>query len=184
MARVIAPDIQGGLQFVQEALQGARTGERDVVREETLQIKKSELGKLLELAGEAITLQDTEFSCSPTEDEVELLRDMYYLVQDDIPEHLSKTLSQESEYVPNESDLTIPDDPISKAIDRQVGGDHYKDLAIQPMEFFQENEIPFIEASIMKYVIRHRDKNGLQDLDKAEHLIQVLKERDYPRKEE
>ncbi len=73
---------------------------------------------------------------------------------------------------------------IAPDIHRQVGGDHYKNLAIQPMDFFQENEIPFIEASIMKYVIRHRDKNGLQDLDKAEHLIQVLKEKYYPRKEE
>ena len=58
----------------------------------------------------------------------------------------------------------------------QVGGGHYKDMAIQPIEFVHANNIPFIEASCIKYLCRWRDKGGHQDLDKVKHLIDMLKE--------
>jgi hypothetical protein len=58
--------------------------------------------------------------------------------------------------------------------DVQIGGDHYKKYKIQPMEFFHKNEIPACEASIIKYVLRHKDKNGKEDLQKAKHLIDFL----------
>lgn len=67
-----------------------------------------------------------------------------------------------------------------KAMDVQIGGDHYKKYKIQPMEFFHKNEIPVMSSAICKYVIRHKDKNGVQDLLKARHLIDVLIEMDYP----
>ena len=51
-----------------------------------------------------------------------------------------------------------------KATDAQVGGNHYKDMKIQPITFIQENNIPFCEANVIKYVCRHRNKNGLEDL--------------------
>lgn len=60
---------------------------------------------------------------------------------------------------------------------RQVGGDHYR-LKIQPIDFIRKNEIPFVEGNIIKYVIRHRKKNGKEDLEKAMHYIQLLLE-DY-----
>lgn len=65
------------------------------------------------------------------------------------------------------------------AKDIQVGGGHYKKYKIQPTEFIHKNNIPFIEGNIVKYVIRHRDKNGLQDLLKAKHYIDLLIELDY-----
>ena len=56
----------------------------------------------------------------------------------------------------------------------QVGGDHYKDLVIQPVEYVHANKIPFIEGSVIKYVTRWRAKNGIKDLEKAKHFIELL----------
>jgi len=61
----------------------------------------------------------------------------------------------------------------------QIGGNHYKKLKIQPTEFIHANEIPFIEGNIIKYVIRHRDKNGIEDLKKAKHYIDLLIQFEY-----
>lgn len=61
----------------------------------------------------------------------------------------------------------------------QVGGSHYKDYVIQPIEFFYHNNIPPVEASACKYILRHRDKNGAEDLKKARHLIDFLLEHEY-----
>lgn len=65
----------------------------------------------------------------------------------------------------------------------QVGGDHYKSLKIQPTEFIHANNIPFIEGNIIKYVIRHRSKNGIEDLKKAKHYIDLLIQFEYESKE-
>lgn len=60
------------------------------------------------------------------------------------------------------------------ALARQEGGGHYKDMAIQPIEFIHKNGIPFIEGSVIKYVARWRKKNGVEDLKKARHFIDLL----------
>lgn len=59
-------------------------------------------------------------------------------------------------------------------LDIQVGGDHYKKLAIQPIEYIHANNIPFIEGCIIKYVSRWRNKNGVNDLEKAKHFLDML----------
>ena len=56
----------------------------------------------------------------------------------------------------------------------QVGGSHYKDLKIQPIEFIHANNIPFCEANAIKYLCRWRSKNGIEDLKKARHYIDLL----------
>lgn len=66
-----------------------------------------------------------------------------------------------------------------KATDKQEGGNHYKKWAIQPIDFIIENNIPFVEGNVIKYVIRHRDKNGVQDLRKAIHYLEILIEKEY-----
>ena len=68
---------------------------------------------------------------------------------------------------------------IESANDTQVGGSHYKDCKIQPTEFIHANNIPFIEGNIIKYVIRHRNKNGIEDLKKAKHYIDLLIQFEY-----
>lgn len=65
------------------------------------------------------------------------------------------------------------------ATDKQVGGDHYKQLAIQPVEFIQKNGLKYCEANAIKYICRHRSKNGVQDIDKAIHYLELLKELEY-----
>ncbi len=60
------------------------------------------------------------------------------------------------------------------ALDVQVGGDHYKSMPIQPVEFIHANGIPYFEGNVIKYVCRWRSKNGLADLEKAKHYIQLL----------
>ena len=60
-----------------------------------------------------------------------------------------------------------------KANDRQVDGDHYQ-TEIQPWDFIVANEIPFLEGNVIKYVCRHREKNGVRDLMKAKHYLEKL----------
>lgn len=62
----------------------------------------------------------------------------------------------------------------------QVGGSHYKELAIQPAEYCQRNRIPYCESSVIRYVTRHREKNGREDIEKAIHCLQLLLELEYP----
>lgn len=59
-------------------------------------------------------------------------------------------------------------------LDEQVGGSHYKDCAIQPAEFVHANKVPYLEGSIIYYVFRWRNKNGIEDLKKARHTIDLL----------
>lgn len=66
------------------------------------------------------------------------------------------------------------------ATDKQEGGNHYKEMAIQPVEFIHKNNIPFIEGCVIKYVCRHKRKNGLEDLKKAIHFLEMLIEMEYP----
>jgi hypothetical protein len=68
---------------------------------------------------------------------------------------------------------------IPSAFDSQVGGSHYKDMPIQPYRFFHANNIGKIEGDIIQYVLRFREKNGKQDLDKAIQCIQLLSELEY-----
>ena len=72
---------------------------------------------------------------------------------------------------PNEWDSL---NKFAKALDKQIGGDHYKGFAIQPAEFCYKNNIPYLEATAIKYLCRWRDKGGIQDLEKAKHFIQLL----------
>lgn len=65
------------------------------------------------------------------------------------------------------------------AKDEQIAGAHYKDMAIQPVEFIHKNGIPFIEGSAIAYICRHRQKNKAEDIKKAIHFLQLLLELEY-----
>jgi hypothetical protein len=60
------------------------------------------------------------------------------------------------------------------ALNAQVGGSHYKDMVIQPVEYITKNNIPFIEGSVIKYVSRWRNKGGKEDIKKAIHFLELL----------
>ena len=50
---------------------------------------------------------------------------------------------------------------------------HY-DMAIPPVEFIVANQIPFLEANVIKYVCRHKNKGGKQDILKAIEYLQFI----------
>lgn len=60
------------------------------------------------------------------------------------------------------------------ALDVQVGGSHYKDMKIQPVEYIHANGMGFLAGNIVKYVTRYQQKNGVEDLKKARHYIDLL----------
>ena len=60
------------------------------------------------------------------------------------------------------------------ANDTQHGGTHYKTKAIEPWDYIAANDIGFFEGNAIKYLTRWRDKEGIQDLKKAQHYIQKL----------
>ena len=66
-----------------------------------------------------------------------------------------------------------------ESLEKQVGGKHYKSLKIQPAHFINENKLLFAEGNAIKYICRHSEKGGIQDIDKAIHYLEMVKERDY-----
>ena len=62
-----------------------------------------------------------------------------------------------------------------KATDKQIGGNHYKDFKIQPIEFITKNKLSFIQGCVVKYICRFDRKNGKEDLDKIIHYCELQK---------
>ena len=64
---------------------------------------------------------------------------------------------------------------MSAALETQVGGDHYKNMPIQPVEYIHRNGLGFCEGCVIKYVSRWRSKVGsIEDLKKARHFLDLL----------
>lgn len=87
--------------------------------------------------------------------------------------------------VPNVADAAEPATPLPEIVGTakpaktnplatQVGGGHYKDMVIQPVEFIHANDLGYFEGNVVKYVSRWRKKNGVADLEKARHYIDLL----------
>lgn len=69
---------------------------------------------------------------------------------------------------------------MSKSVSaKQVGGDHYKG-ELQPIDVIDSWKLDFYEGSVLKYLARHRKKNGAEDIKKAIHYLELLLERQYP----
>lgn len=62
----------------------------------------------------------------------------------------------------------------TNALEVQVGGGHYKNKAIQPIEYIHANNLNYSEGAIVKYITRWRDKNGVEDLEKIKHYVDLL----------
>ena len=69
------------------------------------------------------------------------------------------------------------DDPYLK----QIAGTHYMKMVIQPAEFINKNNLLFAEGNAIKYICRHSAKGGVEDINKAIHYLEMIKERDYPK---
>jgi hypothetical protein len=67
-----------------------------------------------------------------------------------------------------------------KTLNRMVGGSHYKNhFKIEPYEFISANKLDFATGNIIKYICRFKFKNGLEDLKKAAHNLEILMEQEY-----
>jgi hypothetical protein len=71
-------------------------------------------------------------------------------------------------------DKPWPREAEPKALDTQVGGGHYKNMAIQPMEYSMKNGLDACQHTAIKYISRFRNKGGIEDLRKAKHVIDML----------
>jgi hypothetical protein len=65
------------------------------------------------------------------------------------------------------------------SLDKQIGGGHYKDMVIQPIEFTHKNKLNFCQGNVIKYITRYKAKNGLEDLEKVIHYVELLMELEY-----
>lgn len=69
------------------------------------------------------------------------------------------------------------------ALKSEVGGNHYKEFQIQPIEFIERNKLGFSAGNVIKYACRYKYKNGKEDLLKARHYIDLLIELEYGNEE-
>lgn len=66
------------------------------------------------------------------------------------------------------------------ALDKQVGGDHYRAGGIQPAEYIHANGLDFFQGNVVKYTTRHKSKGGAADIRKAIHYLEMILEMQYP----
>jgi len=76
--------------------------------------------------------------------------------------------------MPSDDKAIPPTEFTPHPLETQVGGEHYKDLAIQPAEYAIANGLGFVEGAVVKYVSRWKKKGGVQDLKKARHFLDIL----------
>jgi len=62
---------------------------------------------------------------------------------------------------------------------QQTGGNHYTKMAIQPVEYIVANNLDYLEGNVIKYVSRHKNKGGAEDIRKAIHYLKFILARDY-----
>lgn len=73
-----------------------------------------------------------------------------------------------------------------ESVKTQVGGDHYTNMNIQPLEFAIANRLNFFQLNIVKYVVRRKggEEKKLEDLYKARDYInkyiEALEKGDFP----
>lgn len=69
--------------------------------------------------------------------------------------------------------------PHTSVLDKQEGGSHYKGKGVQPWEIIESNDMGFFDGNALKYLMRHRDKNGAEDIKKAIHYLEAILEFEY-----
>jgi len=68
--------------------------------------------------------------------------------------------------------------------EKQVGGIHYTEMPIQPWEIIERNSLNYWEGNVLKYLLRYKYKNGIEDLEKAKHYLEFLIEYTQRRRNE
>ena len=73
----------------------------------------------------------------------------------------------------------IKEERSPKATDKQVGGNHYNDCKIMPIEYITKNNLDFLEGNVVKYITRHKLKGGVEDIKKVIHYAELILELKY-----
>ena len=73
----------------------------------------------------------------------------------------------------------VPSSVNTSALNVQVGGEHYKDMKIQPVEYIHANNLSFLEGNVVKYITRHKTKNKAQDIRKIIHYCTLILQLEY-----
>ena len=68
---------------------------------------------------------------------------------------------------------------VNTALNVQVGGEHYKQMKIQPVEYIHANNLSFLEGNVVKYITRHKTKNKAQDIRKIIHYCTLILQLEY-----
>lgn len=102
---------------------------------------------------------------------------------------INKSSMQKKESIPQQDEANCPIDSTPSAVQEpsvsesalavQIGGSHYKDMPIQPIEYAFKNKLNPLQFNVVKYVSRYANKNGKKDLEKAIHCLQLLIEMEY-----
>ena len=67
----------------------------------------------------------------------------------------------------------------SNPLQNQEGGNHYKGCKIQPIEYIVANNLDFMQGNIVKYITRHKSKNGAEDIRKIKHYCDLILKLEY-----
>lgn len=97
----------------------------------------------------------------------------YIWIKKSIPE---KTLLTVDEALDNLQKETT----VKSALDKQEGGNHYKVMKIQPIEYAYANNLGMLEGNVIKYVSRHKLKDKAKDIRKAIHSLELILQLEYP----
>ena len=99
------------------------------------------------------------------------------LENDNIEQWDNRELGADEEYVA----VSPPEmeEAVQSALNKQVSGSHYKDCAIQPIEYIHANNLNYFEGNAIKYITRHKGKNKEQDILKAIHYLELILELQY-----
>ena len=68
---------------------------------------------------------------------------------------------------------------VFESLKYQEGGSHYSQMKVQPAYFINENNLPIAEGNAIKYICRHKNKGGEEDIKKAIHYLKMILDRDY-----
>jgi len=110
----------------------------------------------------------------------------------DVEECIEEDVKDADEWMPEKDQIqnyrrkvakwneSLNKDEPSTALDTQIGGDHYKDMPIQPIEFCMANNLNPCQTYAVKYICRYPNKNGKEDILKAIHTLQLLLDMEYP----
>jgi len=139
-----------------------KVGDEVVVIKNTPVCQEGLIGVILGISAES-TLDGRYYAVAKDGD----CNSLYYLAPEELQVLTRNKLPQEGGH------------KSSSALDKQISGDHYKSCGIQPIEYIHANGLDYFEGNAVKYITRHRKKNGRADIEKAIHYLELLLELEY-----